>query len=212
MLVFKNCSIYVIRGGKSKIKIISDFSYSFEMGKFYLVFGKSGAGKSTLFRSLVIKNLYIIEGYYKLEGKLVIIPQDFYFVFNPFAKIKEHPGIPEIEKSKYYLDSYPWQLSGGEMLKILIKLIKSKEFDVLVFDETTENLDDESKSDLLLEMINLKEKGKCVIFITHDILIISKLIDKFDDTLIIDRGRIEGNGENGREYINQIVRRFIDYY
>lgn len=58
-----------------KIIAITDFSYSFEKGKFYAIMGHSGSGKSTLIRILGLMD-YATSGKYTINDKDVNILKD----------------------------------------------------------------------------------------------------------------------------------------
>lgn len=63
----------------------------------------------------------------------------------------------------------PFSLSSGEQRKVAIASILAVEPEILIFDEPTQGLDAESKSEILKNIKALNESGKTVIIISHDL-------------------------------------------
>jgi ABC-type multidrug transport system fused ATPase/permease subunit len=60
------------------------------------------------------------------------------------------------------------QISGGQRQRIAIARALYKDSEVFLFDEISNNLDDESKCEILKTMKALKKEGKTAIFVTHN--------------------------------------------
>lgn len=84
-------------------------------------------------------------------------------------------------------NSYPNQLSGGEMQRVAFVRAIAANPSVVIADEPTGNVDKELAYQLfsLLEKIN--EKGKTVIVVTHDMEIVRKYKHR---TITIEKGKI----------------------
>ncbi|AVP53837.1 ABC transporter ATP-binding protein [Clostridium tetani] len=129
----------------------------------------------------------------KIRGKEVAyIFQDYQNAFTPFIKIgkqieemiKCHIDISNEERKKRILNSlndvgldakrvfnsYPFQLSGGQLQRAAIAqavILKPK---LLIADEPTTALDALTASKVLELLLDIKEKTKCaLLFITHDL-------------------------------------------
>jgi len=63
----------------------------------------------------------------------------------------------------------PFSLSSGEQRKVAIASILAVDPEILIFDEPTQGLDAESKSEILKNIKVLNESGKTVIIISHDL-------------------------------------------
>ena len=83
------------------------------------------------------------------------------------------------------LDRYPEQLSGGQQQRVAIGRALSAKPALLLADEPTGNLDEEtseSVSDLLIELAG--ETGAALVVVTHS----RRLADRMDTTLTLSRG------------------------
>ena len=69
---------------------------------------------------------------------------------------------PGYENKKIY------QLSGGEQQKVAIARVLLKPFELVLADEPTGNLDNQSKHDIIDIFQKLKRDGKTIICVTHD--------------------------------------------
>jgi len=84
--------------------------------------------------------------------------------------------IPNAEK---ILKSYPFTLSGGMRQRVMIAMAMSCKPDLLIADEPTTALDVTIQAQILLLMNQLKEEtGSAIIFITHDLGVISETADR----------------------------------
>lgn len=82
-----------------------------------------------------------------------------------FKKITEELGITEL------LDKKAMLLSGGEKQRVAIARAIIKEPKIIIADEPTGNLDAENTEIVINTFQKLKEQGKTIIIVTHDISI-----------------------------------------
>ena len=84
-----------------------------------------------------------------------------------------HYGLaPEV--SKYY----PHQLSGGMARKVLLVCALAADADVLIVDEPTPGLDEDALQEVLDDFHTLREDGRSVLMITHDIRAALQIADR----------------------------------
>jgi len=85
----------------------------------------------------------------------------------------------------------PFHLSGGEKRRAAIAGILAMEPDVLVLDEPFVGLD--LRGTRLIEKVirQYREKGRTVVFVSHDMDLAARLADKF---LVLDQGRLVYSG------------------
>ncbi|MFN5345934.1 MAG: ABC transporter ATP-binding protein [Bacteroidota bacterium] len=103
-----------------------------------------------------------------------------------FKKVK----LPRPEQM---FDAYPHQLSGGQKQRVMIAMAISCNPKVLIADEPTTALDvtvQASILDLLKEL--QQETGMAMIFITHDLGVISKIAD---EVIVMYKGNIVEQGQ-----------------
>jgi peptide/nickel transport system ATP-binding protein len=92
---------------------------------------------------------------------------------NKVITILENVGL---EKS--VLQKYPHELSGGMKQRVVIALALLLEPDIIIADEPTTALDVLVQAQIIKVLQKLKEKGISIILISHDLALISVLVDK----------------------------------
>ncbi|MFK5855662.1 MAG: ABC transporter ATP-binding protein [Bacteroidota bacterium] len=89
--------------------------------------------------------------------------------------------------------SYPHQLSGGQKQRIMIAMAISNKPDLLIADEPTTALDVTVQKEIINLINNLrKESGMGLIFISHDLGVISEVAD---EVIVMHKGKIVETGD-----------------
>lgn len=84
--------------------------------------------------------------------------------------------LPRPEKM---YDSYPHELSGGQKQRVMIAMALACNPEILIADEPTTALDVTVQKEILLLLKRLqKENGMGMIFITHDLAVVSEIADE----------------------------------
>ena len=148
--------------------ILSDIDLSFETGSNTTIVGPSGSGKST-FLKILSSLLSPTEGeiFYQ-EAPITTIPIETYR-----QKVSNQEKVvallQQVKLPAAYLEKKIAELSGGERQRVA--LLRNIIFvpDVLLLDEVTTGLDEESKQivNQLLNQLN-KEQGVTLVRVTHD--------------------------------------------
>ena len=85
-------------------------------------------------------------------------------------------GIP---RPDYRIDQYPFELSGGLRQRAIIAMALSCQPNLLIADEPTTALDVTIQAQILKLFLELREEFKMsVLFITHDLAVISEIADE----------------------------------
>lgn len=108
------------------------------------------------------------------------------------ALLKE-VGLPDPRKR---LASYPHQFSGGQLQRIGIALALAQGCELLIADEPTTSLDVTIQAQIVSLLMRLqKERGLSVIFISHNIDIVSRIADRI---IVMYGGKVmeEGSAES----------------
>lgn len=186
--------------------LLENINLGIKKGSFTIVVGEVGSGKTTLLN--VITGLDSkTSGDIYFNGFLVKKKRyEFGMVFQdlnlfPNLNIYQNIKIGNLKKSKKevleimkeldlykYKNNSIYELSGGECQKVAIArcLLKSKE--VIILDEPTKSLDDETKIKVMEFLKDINKKYKTtIIMTTHD-----KTLEKYADKVItISGGKIE---------------------
>ena len=132
----------------------------------------------------------------KLRGdEIVLIPQSVNYL-DPLKKVGKQIKISIKDKDKktqdeivdnlfkkYNLDKkvknyYPFQLSGGMARKVLLSTALASDSKVIIADEPTPGLDEESLNEVLKDFRVIADSGRAILMITHDIMAALKIADK----------------------------------
>ncbi len=101
-------------------------------------------------------------------------------------------------------DSYPCQLSGGQQQRVAIARALAMEPDILCFDEPTSALDPELTGEVLRVIRELKNTGRTMVIVTHEIEFardVSDTIMFMDEGVVAEMGppaQVIGNPQNER--------------
>ena len=111
-------------------------------------------------------------------------------------------GIPEPDRR---FDSYPFEMSGGMLQRVVIAIALSGEPKVLIADEATTALD-VTTQDRVLTLIDklAEERGLSVLLITHDLGVAAQFSD---DIMVMYAGKLVERGS-----VNQIFSQPVHPY
>jgi len=131
-----------------------------------------------------------LNPYLRLETQLTEGPE-LHLGFS-HARAKAHAvellravGLPDPERR---LSAYPHELSGGMRQRVMIAMALACEPDLLIADEPTTALDVTIQAQILELLATLcEERGTAVLFITHDLAVVSGLCDR---VLVMYAGQI----------------------
>ena len=133
----------------------------------------------------------------KYRGKKIsLIPQDPFMSLNPLYTIENQllEIFPNKDKNNLeivknsldevkiknidtVLKSYPHELSGGMKQRVIIAMSLCSNSNLILADEPTTALDVSVSNSILDILLKLKEEGKTIILITHDLSIVSNFCD-----------------------------------
>lgn len=112
-------------------------------------------------------------------------------------------ALKEVGIEEELFGESPFSLSGGQMRRVAIAGILASDPDILIFDEPTVGLDPKGKEDLLDLLKELNEnQGKTIIFITHDMEVVSKCLKR---VIVLDSGDIVFDGTKDELFRNEEI-------
>ena len=188
-------------------KTLLHVSFSFERS--FALIGESGSGKSLTLKALLgmlpqeLENSLSYDASYELQRgeSIAFVPQNPFTALSPLTKIGKQFMISKENAQKYlrmvnldvdFLDRFPSELSGGQLQRLIIAMALSIEPRLLLLDEPTTALDEESKTTVLELIARLhKTCGFDLLFVTHDIGTIEHLCEEVG---IIKNGKIIESG------------------
>jgi energy-coupling factor transport system ATP-binding protein len=185
---------------KDSPDILRDVSAEVPEGSLFAIVGGNGAGKSTTLRAICgICRPYRgkvkifgkpVEKYKSSElfgGTLAMLPQDpkSLFVKKTVREdleemtgnkelIAEMAAICQIEK---FLDSHPYDLSGGEQQRAALAKVLLTSPKILLLDEPTKGIDSFFKETFAKILQNLKVKGITIVMVSHDVEFCARYAD-----------------------------------
>ncbi|MFB5029727.1 MAG: Oligopeptide transport ATP-binding protein OppD [Candidatus Phytoplasma pruni] len=170
-----------------------------------------------IFKDQIISNFNDREMQNIRGDKIAMIFQDPVAGLNPVLKIKkqimevlivhrqmsterafQHAlkllKLVEINDPESVMSSYPYQLSGGMCQRVTIAIALACEPEILIADEPTTAIDVLVQKEILQLIKNLQKKNKmALLFITHDLGVVSKVTDNI---IVLYKGQIVEKATN----------------
>ena len=200
-MLFEIKNISKSLGGKLLIK---DFDYRILIQDTIAIVGKNGIGKSTLLKLLLkklpldkgkIKQGEFKVGYFDQHLDLLDMDKDLIETFCPNGgdrvnvrgnNIHVYGYLKNFLFPKEHLTKKIKLLSGGEQNRVALALLFTKNYDCLILDEPTNDLDIQTIN--ILEEYLMNFKGS-IIFVSHDRYFVDKIAKKL--LIMYDNGHIQ---------------------
>lgn len=183
--------------GRAQVEALKDVSFHIEQGELCVILGSSGAGKTTLLNILggmdtATSGMIFVgdKDVTKLKKKALVEYRRFSvgFVFQFYNLIPSMTAYENVEMAAMLcpdsmeadealslvglserIGNFPAQLSGGEQQRVAIARAVAKNPRLLLCDEPTGALDDETGKHVLQLLYDQSRKnGMTVIIITHN--------------------------------------------
>lgn len=166
--------------------IIKGVSLELKQGEIFGIVGGNGAGKSTLL-SIIGKGLKPYRGKIKTKGFVSVLVQDVQCLFLKDTVLDELKAMNQQDKVPEVLEMmglaknekmHPYDLSGGEQQRLGFAKMLMNAPDILLLDEPTKGMDDVWKSKFARILMKLRNEGKTIVVVSHDIEFLAEHSDR----------------------------------
>lgn len=163
-------------------QLLKNINFSINKGDFACIIGKNGCGKSTLLK--LILNLIKSESNIQINTKYIsYIPQsvnfnkDFPITVKEFLKYNSKELHVPFSHAMFLLEKYNLteclnsligKLSGGQIQKLMLVRSLLKKTELLIVDEPTNNLDEESKFKIYENLKELNDQNITILVVEHN--------------------------------------------
>lgn len=199
-------------------EVVKDVSFSFESGKLIGVLGPNGAGKSTLMKAilgLIHKDhgeawlgTKTID---QMRKRIAYVPQrsnidwNFPIIVKDAVLLGTYPKLGLLRRPRKadkalameclqqvgmedFANRQIGELSGGQQQRVFIARALAQQADYFFLDEPFVGIDVSSEEIIIGILRELKEAGKIVFVVHHDL---SKVTSYFDDLILINKELID---------------------
>ncbi|OPY58274.1 amino acid ABC transporter ATP-binding protein [Pelotomaculum terephthalicicum] len=203
----------------SGFKVLQEIALDVYKKEIISIIGPSGSGKSTLLRC-ICKLEFIDSGRISLNGNSIYDKNcsetKVGMVFQQFNLFPHYTVLENIIKPLMTVgrvnknaameiglnllikvkledkeDSYPHQLSGGQMQRVAIARALAMNPNIILFDEPTSALDPELSGEVFQAIRDLAGDGMTMIIVTHEMSFAREISDRI---IFMDQGRIIEEG------------------
>ena len=210
--------LFLSRNKKEKREVLKGINLKIKQGEAVALIGTNGSGKSTLLK-LMTKILYPNSGVIRINGKLTSLlelgagfhpdfsgRENIYFNASIFGLTKKQidaklEDIIEFSELEEYIDNPVRTYSSGMFMRLAFAVAINVNADILLVDEILSVGDEHFQNKCIKKMLELRDKGKTMVFVTHSMDSVRKLCSR---AVWICDGQIRIDG-NTNEVINKYV-------
>ena len=203
-----------------KVVANDGISLNIRKGEILSLLGENGSGKSTLLK-LMTKIIYPNKGRIETKGKLTSLlelgagfhpdfsgRENIYFNASIFGLTKKEideriEDIIEFSELQNFIDNPVRTYSSGMYMRLAFSVAINVDADILLIDEILSVGDEHFQNKCFKKMLELKEQGKTMVFVTHSMESVRKLCNR---TIWLKDVKIKMDGETSevtKEYIKE---------
>ena len=211
--------LFFSRNRKEKREVLKGINLNIKKGEVVALIGTNGSGKSTLLK-LMTKILYPNKGTIEINGKLTSllelgagfhpdfsVRENIYFNASIFGLTKKQiderlNDIIEFSELEKYIDNPVRTYSSGMFMRLAFAVAINVNADILLVDEILSVGDEHFQNKCIEKMLDLKRKGKTMVFVTHSMQTVQKLCDR---AVWLCDGKIQMDGD-----VSQVIERYVE--
>ena len=213
---------FASRNRKEKREVLQGINLKIKKGEVVALIGTNGSGKSTLLK-LMTKIIYPNQGKITTNGKLTSLlelgagfhpdfsgRENIYFNASIFGLTKKEiderlEDIIDFSELRPFIDNPVRTYSSGMFMRLAFAVAINVDADILLIDEILSVGDEHFQNKCFDKMLELKNKGKTMVFVTHSMQSVRKLCDR---TVWLCNGKIKMDGDTNKvvdEYVKETV-------
>lgn len=211
--------LFLSRNRKKKREVLKGVSLTIKRGEAVALIGTNGSGKSTLLK-LMTKILYPNSGTIEINGKLTSLlelgagfhpdfsgRENIYFNASIFGLTRKEiddklDDIIEFSELKNFIDNPIRTYSSGMFMRLAFAVAINVNADILLVDEILSVGDEHFQNKCIEKMLELKNEGKTMVFVTHSMESVRKLCNR---AIWLYNGEIEMDGQ-----AEDVIKKYVE--
>lgn len=207
------------RNRKEKREVLKDINLQIKKGEVVALIGTNGSGKSTLLK-LMTKIIYPNKGSIETYGKLTSLlelgagfhpdfsgRENIYFNASIFGLTKKEidkrlEEIIDFSELRAFIDNPVRTYSSGMFMRLAFAVAINVDADILLIDEILSVGDEHFQKKCFDKMKDLKQQGKTMVFVTHNMKAVTELCDR---AVWLYEGKIKKDGET-IDVVNEYIK------
>ncbi len=207
------------RNRKEKREVLKEINIKIKKGEVVALIGTNGSGKSTLLK-LMTKIIYPNKGKIITDGKLTSLlelgagfhpdfsgRENIYFNASIFGLTRKQiderlEDIIEFSELRPFIDNPVRTYSSGMYMRLAFSVAINVDADILLIDEILSVGDEHFQNKCFEKMKELKEQGKTMVFVTHNMRAVTELCNR---AIWLYDGKIKMDGNT-----KDVVEKYIE--
>jgi len=193
------------RPSSDRLHALEDVSFAVEQGEFFGIVGRNGSGKSTLLKCLA--GIYRVDrGAIRMRGRLStfielgvgfnpdlaardnVLINGIMLGLTPKEALRRFEQIIAFAELEEFVDLKLKNYSSGMQVRLAFSVMSQVDADILLVDEVLAVGDAAFQQKCFEVFQRMKEQGKTILFVTHDMSAVSRFCDR---AVLLERGRVE---------------------
>ncbi len=207
------------RNRKEKREVLKNINLKIKTGEVVALIGTNGSGKSTLLK-LMTKIIYPNKGSIETNGKLTSLlelgagfhpdfsgRENIYFNASIFGLTRKEiderlEDIIEFSELRDFIDNPVRTYSSGMFMRLAFAVAINVNADILLIDEILSVGDEHFQNKCFDKMRELKNEGKTMVFVTHNMNAVTELCDR---AVWLYQGEVKMDGDT-KEVVDEYIK------